>query len=76
MPINEPYGGPTTADMSSSDHGAADVDSLMTIGELSRRTGVSVKALRRYEGMGLIYTAGRSASNYRLFDESALCGAP
>ncbi len=45
---------------------------VMTIGELSRRTGASVKALRRYEGMGLIYTLGRSPANYRLFDESAL----
>jgi MerR family transcriptional regulator, copper efflux regulator len=44
----------------------------MMIGELSQRTGVSQKALRRYEGMGLIYTAGRSPGNYRLFDESAL----
>jgi len=44
----------------------------MTIGELSKRTGVAPKALRRYEGMGLIYTAGRSSGNYRLFDESAL----
>jgi DNA-binding transcriptional MerR regulator len=45
---------------------------LMTIGELSRRTGTRIKALRTYEGMGLVYTAGRSRSNYRLFDESAL----
>src|SRR5260370_11091848 len=44
----------------------------MTIGELSRRTDVAVKALRAYEGMGLIYTVGRSPGNYRLFDESAL----
>ena len=44
----------------------------MTIGQLSRRTGVNVKTLREYEGMGLIYTVGRSAGNYRLFDESAL----
>lgn len=44
----------------------------MTIGELARRTGVTVKTLREYEGMGLIYTAGRSPGNYRLFDESAL----
>jgi MerR family copper efflux transcriptional regulator len=46
--------------------------SEMTIGELSRRTGISVKTLREYEGMGLIYTVGRSPGNYRLFDESAL----
>lgn len=44
----------------------------MTIGQLSRRTGVNVKTLREYEGMGLIYTVGRSPGNYRLFDESAL----
>jgi MerR family transcriptional regulator, copper efflux regulator len=44
----------------------------MTIGELARRTDLSVKAIREYEAMGLIYTAGRSPANYRLFDESAL----
>jgi MerR family copper efflux transcriptional regulator len=44
----------------------------MTIGELARRTGLSVKAIREYEARGLIYTLGRSAGNYRLFDESAL----
>ena len=45
---------------------------VMTIGGLSRRTGVPVKALRDYEDLGLIYTVGRSAGNYRLFDEEAL----
>ena len=44
----------------------------MTVGELSRRSGTTVRALRRYEHLGLIYTAGRSPANYRLFDESAL----
>jgi DNA-binding transcriptional MerR regulator len=44
----------------------------MTIGELSRRTGLSAKAIRKYEARGLIYTVGRSHGNYRLFDESAL----
>lgn len=44
----------------------------MTIGALSRRTGVPVKLLREYEDAGLIYTAGRSAGNYRLFDDEAL----
>ena len=44
----------------------------MTIGELARRSGMSVKALRRLEGMGLIYTVGRSAAGYRLFDQDAL----
>lgn len=45
---------------------------VMTVGGLSRRTGVPVKTLREYEDMGLIYTVGRSAGNYRLFDEEAL----
>ena len=44
----------------------------MTIGELARRTGVSIKALREYEQLGLLYTRGRSESNYRLFDDEAL----
>jgi MerR family copper efflux transcriptional regulator len=45
---------------------------LMTIGELSRRGGTPVKALRAYTDMGLIYSAGRSSAGCRLFDESAL----
>jgi MerR family transcriptional regulator, copper efflux regulator len=51
---------------------ASTEDRLMTVGELARRTGLSLKAIRRYEGLGLIYSAGRSDGNYRLFDESAL----
>jgi len=45
---------------------------LMMVCELTRRTGVSPKAIREFEGLGLIYTAGRSEANYRLFDESAI----
>jgi MerR family copper efflux transcriptional regulator len=45
---------------------------VMTIGSLSRRTGVPVKALRAYEDAGLVCSVGRSAGNYRLFDEEAL----
>jgi MerR family copper efflux transcriptional regulator len=45
---------------------------LMTVGELARRTGLSIKAIRQYEGLGLVYSAGRSEGGYRLFDESAL----
>jgi MerR family transcriptional regulator, copper efflux regulator len=47
-------------------------DGLMTVGELSRRTGLSIKAIRQYEALGLLYSIGRSEGNYRLFDESAL----
>lgn len=45
---------------------------LMTVGELSRRTGVPIKNLREYTDTGLIYTVGRSPSNYRLYDADAL----
>ncbi len=44
----------------------------MTVGELAHRTGMSAKAIRQFEGLGLIYSAGRSEANYRLFDESAI----
>lgn len=44
----------------------------MTVGELAERTGVSRKTIRDLEGRGLIYTAGRSEANYRLFDDEAL----
>lgn len=44
----------------------------MTVGELARRTGLKPKAIRVYEGLGLIDSAGRSEANYRLFGESAL----
>jgi MerR family copper efflux transcriptional regulator len=45
---------------------------LMTVGELADRSGMSPKAIREFEGMGLIYSVGRSEANYRLFDESAI----
>lgn len=45
---------------------------LMTVGQLAARTGLTIKAIREYEGRGLIYSAGRSASGYRLFDDAAL----
>ena len=51
---------------------ATGVTTLMTVGELSRRTGVSIKALRDYTDWGLIYTLGRSGANYRLYDDEAL----
>ena len=44
----------------------------MTIGQLSRRTSVPIKVLRKYEDLGFLYTLGRSESNYRLFGEEAL----
>lgn len=52
-------------------HGAVST-SAMTIGALARRTGVSVKTLQEYADLGLVYTVGRSAGNYRLFGEEAM----
>lgn len=52
--------------------GARNDTALMTVGELARQTGLSIKAIRQFEASGLIYSAGRSDSNYRLFDETAL----
>ena len=43
----------------------------MQISELSRRSGVSVHAIRHYESLGLI-EARRRPSGYREFDESAI----
>ena len=51
---------------------ASDCSELMTVGELSRRTGVSTKNLRAYTDQGLIYSVGRTAANYRLYDSEAL----
>lgn len=45
---------------------------LMTVGDLAERTGMSIKAIRELEGRGLIFSAGRSPANYRLFDDTAL----
>ncbi len=44
----------------------------MTIGQLSQRTGVPIKVLRTYEGLGFLATRGRSKGNYRLFAEKAV----
>lgn len=50
----------------------ADASKVMTIGELSRRTGVPIKALRDYTDWGLIYAIERSPGNYRQYDAEAL----
>lgn len=48
------------------------VGTRMTVGELSRLTGVRVKTLREYTDLALIHTLGRSPANYRLYDGDAL----
>lgn len=45
---------------------------MLSIGDLSRRTGVKIPTIRYYEQQGLIDAAGRSAGNQRRYDESGL----
>ena len=43
---------------------------MLTIGKLSRRTGVNIETIRYYERVGLLPTPGRTESGRRLYDES------
>jgi MerR family mercuric resistance operon transcriptional regulator len=45
---------------------------MMTIGQLSHESRVTPRAIRYYERLGLLPPPRRSASNYRLFDSSAV----
>ena len=47
-------------------------DGLIGVAEVGRRTGLTRKALRHYEGLGLIEPAERSEAGYRLYDAEAL----
>ncbi|WP_342130219.1 Cu(I)-responsive transcriptional regulator [Hydrogenophaga sp. OTU3427] len=42
----------------------------VNIGEAARRSGVSAKMLRHYEGLGLLGTVSRTDSGYRLYSQS------
>lgn len=48
------------------------VDELLGMAEVGRRTGLSRKALRLYEEIGLVEPATRTAAGYRLYDAEAL----
>ncbi len=41
---------------------------LLKVGELARRTGVTVRALHHYDNIGLLRPSGRSEGGYRLYD--------
>lgn len=45
---------------------------LMNIGELAERTGLSVKTVRYYSDLGLVPEAERSAGGYRRYDANAV----
>ena len=44
----------------------------MNIGEASKQSAVSAKMIRYYEEIGLIAPAGRTASNYRVYDADSV----
>jgi DNA-binding transcriptional MerR regulator len=44
----------------------------LKIGEVSRRSGIGIEALRFYEKSGLLDRPGRTYSGYRLYDEDVL----
>ena len=45
---------------------------LMRIGELANQTGLTTKAIRYYEGIGVIPNAAREPNGYRDYDGSAV----
>lgn len=49
-----------------------DGDSLYSIGDLARRTGLTVKTIRFYSDRGIVAPTGRSPAGYRLYDIDAV----
>ncbi len=47
-------------------------DGLLGVAEVGRRTGLSRKALRHYEELGLVEPASRTDAGYRRYDGEAL----
>lgn len=45
---------------------------MMTVRELSKRTGISVRTLHYYDEIGLLTPAEKSEAGYRLYDETDL----
>ena len=45
---------------------------MMTVHEVSRKTGVSVRALHHYDSIGLLPPAAVTDAGYRLYDEGSL----
>lgn len=45
---------------------------MMTVNEVSRLTGVSIRALRYYDSIGLLKPQKYTESGYRLYDDTAL----
>ena len=52
--------------------GGMEGDERFTIGELARRTGLSVRTIRFYSDAGVVPPSGRSSAGYRLYDAGAV----
>ena len=44
----------------------------MTVNEVSKLTGVSIRTLQYYDRIGLLHPAGYTEAGYRLYDDAAL----
>ncbi|MEY9872541.1 DNA-binding transcriptional MerR regulator [Streptacidiphilus sp. MAP12-33] len=49
-----------------------DIAPLLTIGDLARRTGLSVRTIRYWSDLGVVAEATRSAGGHRLYDAAGL----
>lgn len=45
---------------------------MMTVNEVSKLTGVSIRTLQYYDSIGLLKASGHTKSGYRLYDDTAL----
>ena len=45
---------------------------MMTVNEVSKRTGVSVRSLHHYDAIGLLKPAKVTAAGYRLYGDEEL----
>ncbi len=45
---------------------------MMTVNEVSKLTGVSIRALQYYDKIGLLHPTQYTESGYRLYDDTAL----
>ena len=45
---------------------------MMTVAQVSKRTGVSVRTLHHYDQIGLLKPTEVTEAGYRLYDDSAL----
>lgn len=45
---------------------------MMTVHEVSRLTGVSIRTLQYYDQIGLLHPAEYTEAGYRLYDDAAL----